>query len=130
MSLVEEKKEMLHWLEENTPRFTDMSDQIWENPEVSWEEFIAFRLQTEFLEKEGFSIARDVAEMNTAFIAEWGEGKPIVALIGEYDALPGLSQKKQATKESAVEDSQAKGCEFDDYGYQKNKLDNNKGKVI
>ncbi len=110
MSLVKEKKELLQWLEENTPRFTDMSDQIWENPEVLWEEFNASRLQAEFLEKESFSITWDVAEMNTAFIAEWGEGKPIVALIGEYDALPGLSQKKQDTKEPAAEGGAGHGC--------------------
>lgn len=110
MSLDKEKKELLQWLDENSPRFMDMSDKIWENPEVKWEEFIASRLQIEFLEKEGFSIIRDVAEMNTAFIAEWGEGKPIVALIGEYDALPGLSQKKQATKEPVVEGEAGHGC--------------------
>ena len=110
MSLVQDKKELLQWLEENTPRFTDMSDQIWENPEVMWEEFYAARLQAEFLEKEGFSITRDIAEMNTAFMAEWGEGKPVVALIGEYDALPGLSQKKQATKEAAVKEGAGHGC--------------------
>lgn len=110
MSLAKEKKKVIQWLEENTPRFTDMSDQIWEKPEVLWEEFFASRLQAEFLEKEGFSITWDVAEMNTAFIAEWGEGKPIIAMIGEYDALPGLSQKRQATKEAAVEKGPGHGC--------------------
>ncbi len=110
MSLAKEKKKVIQWLEENTPRFTDMSDQIWEKPEVLWEEFFASRLQAEFLEKEGFSITMDVAGMNTAFIAEWGEGKPIIAMIGEYDALPGLSQKRQATKEAAVEKGPGHGC--------------------
>jgi aminobenzoyl-glutamate utilization protein B len=110
MSLAKEKKYVLQWLEENTARFTEMSDQIWETPEIMWEEFFASRLQAEFLEKEGFSITRDVAGMNTAFIAEWGEGKPIIAMIGEYDALPGLSQKKQATKEAAVEGGPGHGC--------------------
>jgi aminobenzoyl-glutamate utilization protein B len=110
MALDKEKKEVLKWLEENASRFTDMSDQIWENPEVLWEEFFASRMQADFLEKEGFSITWDVAEMNTAFIAEWGEGKPILAMIGEYDALPGLSQKKQATKEAVVEGGPGHGC--------------------
>jgi len=110
MSLDKEKVELLHWLGENTPRFTDLSDQIWSNPEVLWEEYSASQLQIEFLEKEGFSINRDVAGMNTAFMAEWGEGKPIVALIGEYDALPGLSQKAQATKEPVVEGGAGHGC--------------------
>jgi len=110
MSLDKEKKELLQWLEENTPKFTDMSDQIWANPEISWEEFFASRLQADFLEKEGFSITWDVAEMNTAFIAEWGVGKPILGLIGEYDALPGLSQKNRAVKEAIVEGGPGHGC--------------------
>jgi aminobenzoyl-glutamate utilization protein B len=110
MSLVKDKMELLQWIEENTPRFTKMSDQIWEKPEIMWEEFFACGLQAEFLEKEGFTITRDLAEMNTAFMAEWGAGKPIVALIGEYDALPGLSQKKQATKEAAIEEGAGHGC--------------------
>lgn len=110
MSLDKEKKELLQWLGENTPRYTAMSDQIWEKPEIMWEEFFASRLQAELLEKEGFSITSDVAEMNTAFIAEWGEGKPIIALIGEYDALPGLSQKNQASKEAVVEGGPGHGC--------------------
>ena len=110
MSLDKEKKELLQWLDENASSFIDMSDQIWENPEVMWEEFFASRLQAEFLEKEGFSITRDVAGMNTAFIAEWGEGKPILGFVGEYDALPGLSQKKQATQESIIEGGPGHGC--------------------
>lgn len=110
MSRVEEKKELLQWLTENAPRFIDMSDQIWETPEVKWEEFFASRLQAEFLEKEGFSITWDVAGMNTAFIAEWGDGKPILGFIGEYDALPGLSQKKQASKEAMVNGGPGHGC--------------------
>jgi aminobenzoyl-glutamate utilization protein B len=110
MSLEKEKMELLQWLDENSTRFTDMADKIWENPEVIWEEFIASHLQIDFLEKEGFSITRDVAEMNTAFIAEWGNGAPIIALIGEYDALPGLSQKKQAAKEAAIEGGPGHGC--------------------
>jgi aminobenzoyl-glutamate utilization protein B len=110
MSLVKEKGELLQWLEDNSPRFTEMSDQIWGTPEISWEEFFASQLQIEFLENEGFSIARDVAGMNTAFIAEWGGGKPIVAFIGEYDALSGLSQKVQVTKEPIVEGGPGHGC--------------------
>ena len=110
MGLDEEKKELLQWLDENAPRFINMSDQVWENPEIMWEEFFASRLQAEFLEKEGFSITWDVAGMNTAFIAEWGEGKSILGFIGEYDALPGLSQKKQATQEAIIEGWPGHGC--------------------
>jgi aminobenzoyl-glutamate utilization protein B len=83
MNLDKEKKELLQWLDENTPRFTDMSDRIWEKPKIMWEEFFASRLQAEFLEEEGFSITWDVAGMNTAFIAEWG-GTPPMLKVSEY----------------------------------------------
>lgn len=110
MSLENDKRELLVWIEENRSRFIKMSDQIWENPEILWEEFFASKLQADFLEKEGFLVTRDVAGMNTAFIAEWGEGKPIIGLIGEYDALPGLSQKKQPSKEAVKEGGHGHGC--------------------
>ena len=53
---------------------------------------------------------RDIAGMNTAFTAEWGRGKPIIGFAGEYDALPGLSQKCQPTKEALVEGGMGQGC--------------------
>ena len=48
--------------------------------------------------------------MPTAFIASYGSGKPVIGILGEYDALPGLSQKVQATKEELVEDGTGHGC--------------------
>ncbi len=77
-----------------------MADQIWRTPEVAYQEFKSSRLQADYLEKEGFSITWDVGGLNTAFLAEWGEGKPILGFIGEYDALPGLSQKLQPRERS------------------------------
>jgi aminobenzoyl-glutamate utilization protein B len=110
MSITKEKQEMIAWLEDNAALFTKMSDEIWETPELAWEEFMASRLQADFLEGEGFTITWDIADMNTAFIAEWGEGKPVIGFIGEYDALPGLSQKNQPTPEPVVEGGPGQGC--------------------
>ncbi|MGB2964224.1 MAG: amidohydrolase [Anaerolineales bacterium] len=110
MSLANEKKELLEWLEDNQSKFIEISDQIWANPEIMWEEFFASGLQADFLEQEGFSVTRDVAGMKTAFIAEYGKGKPIIAMIGEYDALPGLSQKAQSTKEAVEKGGHGHGC--------------------
>jgi aminobenzoyl-glutamate utilization protein B len=110
MSLKNDKRELIKWIGENRAIFIEMSDQIWENPEILWEEFFASGLQADFLEKDGFTVTRDVAGMNTAFIAEWGEGKPIIGLIGEYDALPGLSQKRQSSKEAVKEGGHGHGC--------------------
>ena len=106
----EAKQQVIQHLDENTPSFSRMSDEIWEYPELAWEEFRASRLQADFLEKEGFAVTWDIADINTAFVAEWGAGNPVIAFIGEYDALPGLSQKNQAEKEAIVEGAPGHGC--------------------
>ena len=102
--------DLLDWLDEHTPRFTRMSDQIWEKPEILWGEFFSSGLQMDFLEKEGFRITRNPSGMNTAFIAEWGHGKPVLAFIGEYDALPGLSQATKPEREPVTAGAPGHGC--------------------
>jgi aminobenzoyl-glutamate utilization protein B len=101
---------VINWLDQNQAQFAAMADQIWRAPELAWREFKASRLQADYLENEGFSITWDVGDMNTAFVAEWGQGKPILGFIGEYDALPGLSQKKQPTKEAIEDGAPGHGC--------------------
>jgi aminobenzoyl-glutamate utilization protein B len=101
---------IINWLEENRETFTEMADRIWATPEIAWHEFKSSRLQANYLEKEGFNITWNVGGLNTAFVAEWGQGKPILGFIGEYDALPGLSQKKQPTQEALEEGGNGHGC--------------------
>lgn len=93
-------KQVAQWLDQNEKLFTDMADEIWAKPELQFQEFFASKLQADFLEEAGFKITWDIAGMNTAFIAEWGSGGPIIGFAGEYDALPGLSQKLQPTPEA------------------------------
>ena len=103
-------KEVINWLDQKQSQFTDMADQIWSTPELALKEFKSSHLQADFLENEGFSITWDVGGLNTAFVAEWGQGKPILGFIGEYDALPGLSQKVQPTKEPVEDGAPGHGC--------------------
>ena len=110
MDTNKDAQEIIDWLNENQPAFTAMSDQIWAAPEIAWHEFKSSRLQADYLEEKGFSITWDVGGLNTAFLAEWGTGKPIIGFIGEYDALPGLSQKVLPTKEALVDDGPGHGC--------------------
>jgi aminobenzoyl-glutamate utilization protein B len=110
MNTESQAQEIIQWLDENQANFTGMSDQIWHTPEIAYQEFKSSRLQADHLEKEGFSTTWNVGGLNTAFVAEWGEGKPILGFIGEYDALPGLSQKLQPTKEALVVDGPGHGC--------------------
>ena len=64
---------VIDWLDQNQSPFVEMANQIWESPELAWEEFKSSRLQAELLENEGFSITWDVGGLNTAFVAAWGE---------------------------------------------------------
>ena len=104
------KQDIADWLDEHQIRFTKISDTIWDNPEVRFKEFKASKLQADFLESEGFTITWDLGGISTAFVAEWGDGKPVIAFAGEYDALPGLSQKDQATPDPIIADGDGHGC--------------------
>ena len=99
-----------NWLDQNQSQFIEMADQIWRTPELAWKEFKSSRLQADYLENEGFSITWNVGDINTAFVAEWGKGKPILGFIGEYDALPGLSQKNQSAKQAIDDGGPGHGC--------------------
>ncbi|MCE1252671.1 MAG: amidohydrolase [Anaerolineae bacterium] len=104
------KADVIEWLEENRKIFTDMADAIWQRPELAFHEFFASALQADFLEEQGFRVTRDVAGINTAFIAEYGQGSPVIAFAGEYDALPALSQKAAPIKEALAPGAAGHGC--------------------
>ena len=103
-------REIADWLDEHQPRFSRMADEIWDNPELQFLEFKASKLQADFLAEEGFRIEWDIGGLSTAFCAEWGEGNPIIAFAGEYDALPGLSQKDQNTPDPIEPNGAGHGC--------------------
>jgi aminobenzoyl-glutamate utilization protein B len=104
--------EVVEWLEERQGRFITIADTIWKTPEVALAEFKACNLQADDLAKDGFTITRNVGGLPTAFMAEWsqGTGGPIIGFLGEYDALPGLSQEIDATQTPIVADGPGHGC--------------------
>ncbi|MDE2415863.1 MAG: amidohydrolase [Comamonadaceae bacterium] len=79
-----------------TPRMTALADQIWSLAELRYAETASARLHMDALAGSGFRITRDVAGIPTAFMAEWGEAGPVIAFLGEYDALSGLNQQSGA----------------------------------
>jgi aminobenzoyl-glutamate utilization protein B len=103
-------KDVVQWLEANQSEFINMADQIWATPELAYQEFKSSRLQADYLMQAGFSITWEIGGLNTAFMAEWGEGRPVLGFIGEYDALPGLSQKVQPIKAPLNEGQPGHGC--------------------
>lgn len=81
------------WIEDNHSMFTSLSDEIWGYAETSYKEFKSSKTLEDALEEAGFSLERGVAEIPTAFVARYGKGDgPVIGILGEFDALPGLSQ--------------------------------------
>jgi aminobenzoyl-glutamate utilization protein B len=73
--------------------FAALSDRVWGTPELCYGEFRSCAEHTAMLEQQGFRVTRDVAGIPTAVMGESGDGGPVIAILGEYDALPGLSQE-------------------------------------
>lgn len=101
---------VLSHLAAHAGRFGAISRQIWESPEIGFREAKSSALLRDELRAAGFRIQDGVAGMPTAFTAEWGGGKPVIAILGEFDALPGLSQKDVPHEEPVVAGAPGHGC--------------------
>ena len=101
MNAQKSEKEILKKLEQKSEEYGKIAQNIWEFAEMGYQEEQSSGLLQKTLQDAGFTIKKGVAGIPTAFIAEYGSGSPIIAIMGEYDALPGLSQKAVAEKESA-----------------------------
>ena len=75
------------------PRFIDLSDKVWAMPEICYTEARSSAEHLAELRHQGFRVTENVADIPTALMGEWGEAGPVIAFLGEYDALPGLSQE-------------------------------------
>jgi len=104
------KEKALDYLDANEDKLTELAKDIWEHPELGLQETRSSKLLAGELEEAGFSVEMGVGQLPTAFVASWGEGKPIIGILGEYDALPGLSQKVSATRDPVKEGAPGHGC--------------------
>jgi aminobenzoyl-glutamate utilization protein B len=111
-----DKKYAFDWIENNKKSIIEISDKIWEFAELGLIESKSSGLLAEELEKHGFKVEGGIAGMPTAFVATWGEGKPTIGIMGEYDALPGLSQKKIPTQEPLEAGKPGHGCGHNIHG--------------
>ncbi|OGD28758.1 MAG: hypothetical protein A2Y56_15955 [Candidatus Aminicenantes bacterium RBG_13_63_10] len=108
-----EKSFLLDWLSgtEVVDRFGRISDAIWSYAELGMQEFKSSALLADTLEAEGFKVERGAAGMPTCFVASFGSGRPVIGFLGEFDALPMLSQKGcLPRKEPVVEGAPGHGC--------------------
>lgn len=99
-----------NYIEKNREQFIEIASSIWEYAEVGYEEVKSSALIADTLEKNGFRVKRGIADAKTAFIAEHGDGMPIIAFTAEYDALPNVSQKKSDRPEPIVPGGNGHGC--------------------
>lgn len=107
----EQKKAALAAVDAISDRVCALSDAIWDNPELGFQEHHTMRLQCDLLEQLGFRVETNLAGIPTAFSGTWGSGTPVIAFMGEYDALPGLSQKAGMTaKDPVVPGAPGHGC--------------------
>lgn len=95
---------------------TELSDKIWAYAETALREHKSSKLLADYAEAKGFKVTRTVSGMPTAFIATYGSGRPIIGIMGEYDALPGISQKAIAEKSPLVEGAGGHGCGHNMFG--------------
>jgi aminobenzoyl-glutamate utilization protein B len=105
-----EKETAIRIIESMQDELIKVSDTIWSYAEIGLEEYKSSKLLADFAEKTGFKVERGISGMPTAFIASYGSGKPIIGITGEYDALPGLSQKAIPQKEAVIEGTPGHGC--------------------
>ncbi len=99
------------FVDEHQARFHALSDAVWAVPETCYAEHKSVALHIAELEHQGFAVTRNVADIPTAVMGEWGEGGPVIAFLGEYDALAGLSQAADiAEPEPLHEGANGHGC--------------------
>ena len=104
------KTEIFDLVEKNRETLNQMALELWEHPETAHIEYQSSKLQKDYLTSVGFLI-KDIPNNPTSFIAEFGSGKPIIGITGEYDALPKLSQKISSVQEpQETKDDPGHGC--------------------
>ncbi|MCA1371797.1 amidohydrolase [Bradyrhizobium sp. BRP14] len=86
-------------VEKKREAFFSLSDRVWDTPETNYEEYRSSAAHAAMLEAEGFRVGRGIAGMPTALMGEAGEGGPVIAILGEFDALPCLSQQAGVAQE-------------------------------
>lgn len=110
------KAEAVAAVERRRAEMIALSDQIWAFAETALRETRSAKLLADYAEKQGFRVQRQVAGLPTAFVATYGEGRPVIGILGEYDALPGISQKASTTKEPLEAGAAGHGCGHNLFG--------------
>jgi aminobenzoyl-glutamate utilization protein B len=100
---MDNRNDLWRHVDASKERFIELSDRVWAIPEVCYTEKRSVAEHVAELRHQGFRITENVADIPTAVIGEAGEGGPVIAFLGEYDALPGLSQESGVARHSEIE---------------------------
>jgi len=114
--LTSSKKAIIASVEAHKDNLIAVSDSIWALAETAFDEDDSAEILAQYAEENGFNVERGVAGMPTAFVATYGSGRPVISVLGEYDALPGISQKAQPTKSPLNEGAAGHGCGHNLFG--------------
>lgn len=110
------KQSAIEFIDENYNELTTLSDQIWSYEEEAFQETQSAQALMQYAEKHGFKVTSNIGAMPTAFVAEYGTGTPVIGILGEFDALPGLSQKTVPYKDPLNEGAPGHGCGHNLFG--------------
>lgn len=110
------KKMVIQSVDNHTSELIGISDKIWAAEETAFNEYQSSKLLSDYAEANGFKVERGVAEIPTAFVATYGSGSPVIGILGEFDALPGLSQNKVPTKSPLHAGQPGHGCGHNLFG--------------
>lgn len=111
-----DKKALVASVEKHKENLIKISDSIWAMAETAFEETGSSKLLADYAEQNGMTVTRGVANIPTAFIATYGSGQPVISVLGEFDALPGLSQNSVPTKDPRIDGAPGHGCGHNMFG--------------
>lgn len=116
-SQMSDSKKAIHAsVEKHEKELIRISDEIWAAAEIAFQETKSSQALSDYAEQNGFTVEKGVAGMPTAFVATYGSGSPVIGILGEFDALPGLSQKTVPTKNPVEEGAPGHGCGHNMFG--------------
>lgn len=110
------KQALFETVEEESERLVELSRRIWETPELGMHEYESSEMLVDALRDEGFDVDVGIGGLPTAFVASFGDGGPRIGILGEFDALPGLSQRVTARRDPIEEGAPGHGCGHNLYG--------------
>ncbi len=104
------ERDLGEFIDKHQIQFEKTAIDIWDYAEVGYQEYKSSELLKKQLLNEGFSVTSNIANIPTAFVAEYGKGFPIIAILGEFDALPGVAQSSSPFKEAYKNNQAGHAC--------------------